>query len=1334
MDSGATCHIVAKRCLQCFEVVAEYPNVRCDLRAANDESIETFGVVDLKVRFTVKEGDRVKPRLHVLTKCVVADIPFCVMSPVVLVTHGWQCVLASGELSYLERDDCRVPLRLEDRAWWADSKLKSRGRRSSGGPRPMEVEEGKALRDRACDLESGELVELGSKSSSIGQEFGRLSFLLRAVRAVVVEEPNRGEAVRSQSEAGEVLAVMAQEPRIPVRVRDGLSLVEVVDQGAVGQSKEFLRVGGGSDAGALAGDGSVAAEGGDSGVAVGGDVEMEDHPIPDELGREELEREAPTGDAELGETDVPHSVYEHLAAGHNPYLATCRQCAKSRGKVPHARGAYSVNADFAWLDKVKFIVLVVACTNMVASFVLTDNVEKNARELNGWLREVGLTGKSMDLTIDGEGHLRHLFQRAMNVGTSPLTGMNFIPIPPDRHQANGIAERMVSAIKELVCTHLLFLEERLGIRIPFESPIVNHVVRYSARSRNIHHVPTGSGSTAVARMRGRENAPKPKTFPFGCLVLAKPTETSRRDGGTGTLEKLVEVVHLGPFSSAGGGFWGMWSADSRVGSNEELGNKIRRFQNGRVVSPCQWTWRDLKPLLTGAIESDHQLPPEPGVGPVYDDSEAIDPGEDQRFSAPRSGPPVGWIRTHGPTPGCYACSQIAKDGKSHGRVHGRDCKSRYTHWLEAQSPELPQVVPPADVPAAPVPLPIPVVVPVAVPPEGGGGFGDDANIPMDIVEDDQPVGEPQPDGVPMEMDSLVSEYQEQLEDRFLALEQSSSGGRWIEVDLCGQVVKQQIGNGLRCETSGVLLDPIEAEKGFRKEYEQLGKLKVGKVVSETVAHSKSEKAKQRIVGARWVLTKKPDRVRARVVCKDFRAEGLSSLREGLYAPTSSIEALRFFLALIHVVKGALFSVDISTAFLYASLEGQTQVICMPSSCRTTSGDKVYFDLFKALYGLRRAPLYWFRTLKNFLVSIGFEETAEPALLRKRVEGFIIAVIIYVDDLLIGGPLKFCREIIQQMCQRFETKLTGEIHAGACGELEFLGRKIVRREKMGGFFLGLPGSYFDKIEQTSGLSLKVASVAPEMAKFVEEKESAVLLAKAEAEKYRSVLGQLSWFSLSVPLLLYYTSWLGCFQQNPSEMAWAGMRAVLRFAKGFRGFYQEIPVGSFDYGTEKLTAVIDASWNTKSVAGGFILWGSAMIKAWSRRISTTCLSSAEAELHALVEGLRELLGTSTVVETCLKGLPERDQSGWPKQDTGSMKLVILTDSDSARCISKMAGLLRKVRHMELRVAILQEYVQSGRLEVIFVPGRANASDVLTKPPDAQHLPLFLRIWFKAGGAPG
>ena len=88
VDSGATCHIVAKRCLQCFEVVAEYPNVRCDLRAANDESIETFGVVDLKVRFTVKEGDRVKPRLHVLTKCVVADIPFCVMSPVVLVTHA----------------------------------------------------------------------------------------------------------------------------------------------------------------------------------------------------------------------------------------------------------------------------------------------------------------------------------------------------------------------------------------------------------------------------------------------------------------------------------------------------------------------------------------------------------------------------------------------------------------------------------------------------------------------------------------------------------------------------------------------------------------------------------------------------------------------------------------------------------------------------------------------------------------------------------------------------------------------------------------------------------------------------------------------------------------------------------------------------------------------------------------------------------------------------------------------------------------------------------------------------------------------------------------------
>eukprot|EP00439_Symbiodinium_sp_Y106_P001291 s14570_g1.t1 len=44
--------------------------------------------------------------------------------------------------------------------------------------------------------------------------------------------------------------------------------------------------------------------------------------------------------------------------------------------------------------------------------------------------------------------------------------------------------------------------------------------------------------------------------------------------------------------------------------------------------------------------------------------------------------------------------------------------------------------------------------------------------------------------------------------------------------------------------------------------------------------------------------------------------------------------------------------------------------------------------------------------------------------------------------------------------------------------------------------------------------------------------------------------------------------------------------------------------------------------------------------------------------------------------------------------------------------MEGLLRRVRHLELRCAYLQQKVQSGRVILEFVAGAYNASDGLTK----------------------
>ena len=84
------------------------------------------------------------------------------------------------------------------------------------------------------------------------------------------------------------------------------------------------------------------------------------------------------------------------------------------------------------------------------------------------------------------------------------------------------------------------------------------------------------------------------------------------------------------------------------------------------------------------------------------------------------------------------------------------------------------------------------------------------------------------------------------------------------------------------------MDRVGLKDAINKEFAQLTKLEVGYwLKDEQEAKSLCQKFGIQAVGTRWVLVQKPDRVRARLVCKEFRSQGLSSLREGLYAPTAS---------------------------------------------------------------------------------------------------------------------------------------------------------------------------------------------------------------------------------------------------------------------------------------------------------------------------------------------------------------------------------------------------------------------------------------------------------------
>ena len=66
------------------------------------------------------------------------------------------------------------------------------------------------------------------------------------------------------------------------------------------------------------------------------------------------------------------------------------------------------------------------------------------------------------------------------------------------------------------------------------------------------------------------------------------------------------------------------------------------------------------------------------------------------------------------------------------------------------------------------------------------------------------------------------------------------------------------------------------------------------------------------------------------------------------------------------LKLSLWGLDVSTAFLYATLD-EPQAVVLPASCVGDQGERLFLRLKKALYGLRAAPLAWFRELRRALL-------------------------------------------------------------------------------------------------------------------------------------------------------------------------------------------------------------------------------------------------------------------------------------------------------------------------------------------------------------------------------
>ena len=102
-------------------------------------------------------------------------------------------------------------------------------------------------------------------------------------------------------------------------------------------------------------------------------------------------------------------------------------------------------------------------------------------------------------------------------------------------------------------------------------------------------------------------------------------------------------------------------------------------------------------------------------------------------------------------------------------------------------------------------------------------------------------------------------------------------------------------------------------------------------------------------------------------------------------------------------------------------------------------------------------------------------------------------------------------------------------------------------------------------------------------------------------------------------------------SPSVGAWKKLKILGRYLKGNARLAIKYPW----QGEEKnIVGFSDSEWagcrvTGKSTSGGALTIGSHLIKAWSRTQNNVTLSSAEAELYAMVKCTAELMGIKSMM---------------------------------------------------------------------------------------------------------
>ncbi|MBW0484985.1 hypothetical protein O181_024700 [Austropuccinia psidii MF-1] len=464
----------------------------------------------------------------------------------------------------------------------------------------------------------------------------------------------------------------------------------------------------------------------------------------------------------------------------------------------------------------------------------------------------------------------------------------------------------------------------------------------------------------------------------------------------------------------------------------------------------------------------------------------------------------------------------------------------------------------------------------------------------------------------------------------------------------------------------------------------------------------------KFVGTTWVFKikknklNKPIKHKARLCAQDF-SQSIGVDFGKTYAPNGRLNSLHTLIAFACVNNLQFHQIDIKSAFLNAPLK-ETVYLSIPQGLDLNR--KLYcLRLNKAIYGLRQAPLAWYKRLKNWLTLVNFSVCIlDPCIFHRPGKNPVwLYVHVYNIAIFSNDPASFKKEIQK------EFKITGVGPADL-----MLGVKI-HQLKDG---ISLDQKHFTEalLDQYGMSNCKPVVTPLTPNEYLSPATSDEIQAfKKLNTNYRSAIGSINYLSTETrPDLSFAVSTLSQYLESPGLRHWQAFLHVLKYLNGSqnKGLYYP------GQQTNGVTAFSNANWGncrvTRHSTTGYLACFHRCLIFWKTcKQPSVSISTAEAEYKSLCDFTSEIM--------------------WFKQWREEARLLTLREpiliyEDNQACIKTANGDCnlnnKHLKHVDIQQHFIKEAIQRQIVCLCYIPSAHMLADFLTKSVNKETLEKSLQ----------